>query len=128
MSDRYGGHFTLTISYFIKAIGVGIPFFYSSIFSLTLSALIVGCFTPGITAVISGYTLSIVGAELHKKYLGWMMFSFSFAQAFFGFFLTYLFTAKASYKPMFAVCALALFISATMMILIKNKTSEKIKY
>lgn len=109
LADRFGLKRCLIAGFLLKALAALLPLWGHGWFTLLVSSLLMGIFTPGIVALISAYTLDRVGAKLHRKVWGMATFSFAIAQAAGGFLMATAATHLDSYHPLFLVSALALF-------------------
>ena len=77
LADRFGFSRTLSVGFLLKALGVALPLVDNSGVSLVFSSVLAGMFTPGIAALVSGYTMTIVGVGHHKRTWGWITSSFA---------------------------------------------------
>jgi heme A synthase len=91
---------------------VALPLIDSSPMTLGLSSFLVGLFTPGLAGAVSSFAMKIAGESQHKKYWARLTFSFATTQAVIGFLMVFALTSHGSYHPLFAISAIALFVSA----------------
>ena len=107
-ADKIGFKFSLMIALALKTAAVALPLISTDYLSLTISSFIVGAMTPGMVALVSGYTALLVGPQRNRQVWGWMTFSFATAQAGSGYFMAWLFGTTSSYIPLFWAGSLAL--------------------
>jgi MFS family permease len=112
LADRFGFSRALLGCFLLKALGVALPLANSTGASLFCSSVLVGMFTPGIAALVSGYTMALVGVGQHKRLWGWMTFSFAAAQGTTALWMVFVMRSQESYQVLFAVSAWALVASA----------------
>lgn len=108
LADRFGLKPVLIAGFLLKSLAAVLPLAGNSWFTLFLSSLLMGIFTPGIVALVSAYTLDRVGPQLHRKAWGMATFSFAIAQAAGGFLMATAAAHMDSYHPLFVVSAVAL--------------------
>lgn len=108
IADRYGFSKTLAIAFLLKAFGVALPLWDHSKVALLVSSVLVGMLTPGIAAIVSGYTMAIVGVTAHHRAWGWMTGSFAASQVVTGFLMVFIMASRESYQIVFGVSAWAL--------------------
>lgn len=124
MGDRFGVRRSLVVSYLLKGFGVALPLLSHHPLSLFLSALLVGIFTPGTVSLVSIYTLESVGYELHTKAWGAATMAFALAQGVIGYGMAHFAPILGSYLPLFALSACALVVSASLIAISKQPTSD----
>ncbi|HEU5296322.1 MAG TPA: YbfB/YjiJ family MFS transporter [Burkholderiaceae bacterium] len=108
LADRYGTKRCLAVGFAAKSLAAVLPVLSSRPSMLLASALLMGLCTPGLLALVSAYTLEIVGAQDYRQAWGKATFGFSVAQGVGGFAMAIAASHLASYKPLMMVSALAL--------------------
>ena len=108
MADRFGFSKTIAGGFLLKAFGVALPLWDHSTVALLASSVLVGMLTPGIAAIVSGYTMAIVGVPGHHRAWGWMTGSFAASQVVTGFLMVFIMASRESYQIVFSVSAWAL--------------------
>jgi MFS family permease len=125
LADRFGLKRCLIAGFLLKSLAAVLPLWGNSTFTLLLSSLLMGIFTPGIVALISAYTLDRVGPKLHRKAWGMATFSFAIAQAAGGFLMAMVAVKLDSYHPLFLASALALLGSAACVGFVRRSNSSE---
>ncbi|MES1938259.1 major facilitator family transporter [Salinisphaera hydrothermalis C27AD] len=105
---RLGWRASLTTGFVIKALAVGLPFVAISVWTRSLSSIVVGALIPGIVALTSGRLAELVGPIQHKRLWGRATAAFALAQAIAGYGLSGLATVMGSYRSTFAIGAAVL--------------------
>jgi MFS family permease len=108
LADRYGTRRCLAVGFGVKALAAVLPVLSSRPSSLFISSLLMGVCTPGLLALVSAYTLEIVGAHAYRPAWGKATFGFSVAQGLGGFAMAIAASHLSSYKPLMVASALAL--------------------
>lgn len=108
LADRFGFSKTLVAAFLLKAVGVALPLADTTGPSLFVSSILVGMFTPGIAALVSGYTMALVGVATHHRVWGLMTGCFAASQVGAGYVMVFMMTTRESYHIVFAISALAL--------------------
>lgn len=124
MADCIGFSWTLFIGFLLKALGVALPLLDNSWGSLFFSSLLAGTFTPGIAAVVSGYAMTIVGVDRHKRAWGWITSSFAASQCVTGFAMVFMMNQHESYYLLFFVSACALVVSSLCIAAMKLRSGN----
>jgi hypothetical protein len=73
-----------------------------------------GLCTPGISALVSGYTMALLGRAWHRRAWGWMTFAFAAAQVAAGGGMIFLVRQQESYHPLFLLSTGALLLSTAL--------------
>ena len=108
LADRYGTKRCLAVGFAAKSLAAILPVWSSRPSVLLASAVLMGVCTPGLLALVSAYTLEIVGAQAYRPAWGQATFGFSVAQGLGGFAMAIAASHLVSYKPLMIVSALAL--------------------
>ena len=108
LADRFGTKRCLAVGFAAKSLAAVLPVWSSSPSMLLASALLMGVCTPGLLALVSAYTLEIVGARDYRPAWGQATFGFSVAQGLGGFAMAVAASHLDSYKPLMMASALAL--------------------
>lgn len=111
-ADRFGFRNTVSVAFALKAFGVALPLISSSMPALVLSSFLVGAFTPGLVAVVSGRVLEIAGPAGHQRNWALLTFVYAVLQAIGGYAMASLYAATHSFTLLFALGASALTASA----------------
>jgi MFS family permease len=108
LADRYGTKRCLAVGFAAKSLAAILPVLSSRPSMLLISALLMGVCTPGLLALVSAYTLEIVGAKQYRPAWGQATFGFALAQGLGGFAMAVAASHLVSYKPLMIASALAL--------------------
>lgn len=108
LADRFGTRRCLAVGFAAKSLAAVLPVWSSSPSMLLASALLMGVCTPGLLALVSAYTLEIVGAKEYRPAWGQATFGFSVAQGLGGFAMALAASHLDSYRPLMVASALAL--------------------
>lgn len=108
LADRYGTRRCLAVGFAAKSLAAILPVWSSRPSVLLASAVLMGVCTPGLLALVSAYTLEIVGAQEYRAAWGKATFGFSVAQGLGGFAMAIAVSHLSSYKPLMMASALAL--------------------
>ena len=114
LADRMGFGRTLTAAYVLKTLGAALPLWDHSWIALGVSSALMGLCTPGISALVSGYTMALVGRAWHRRAWGWMTFAFAAAQVAAGGWMIVLVRQQESYHPLFLLSTGALLLSTAL--------------
>ena len=108
LADAYGTRRCLLIGFALKALAAMLPVWASNAPALFVSSLLMGICTPGVLALVSAYTLEMVGPTMNRQVWGKATFSFSLAQGVGGFLMASAVVYLDSYRPLFIASAVAL--------------------
>ena len=108
LADSFGTRRCLLAGFALKSVAAVLPVWASSAPALFLSSLLMGICTPGVLALVSAYTLEVVGPNLNRQVWGKATFSFSLAQGVGGFLMAAAVVYMESYGPLFVASSLAL--------------------
>jgi MFS family permease len=108
LADVFGLKRCLIAAFLLKFFAAALPLLSNGAVALFISSFLMGMFTPGIVALISAYALDRVGPAHHRKAWGMATLSFAAAQAGGGLLMAMLAVSLSSYRPLFAVSAVAL--------------------
>ncbi len=108
LAGRVGFHRGLTLELTLKAAGVALPLLSSSTPVLAVSSLLVGMLVPGVVTMASGRVAELVPLARQQQAWGWMTTAFAMAQAAAGYSMSWAYDQIGSYRPLFAVAAVAL--------------------
>lgn len=125
MAEKLGFNNALLVAFGLKMAGLFAPLMHTGTAALAASSLIVGAFTPGISALMSGRMAEVVGLARHKAVWGWMTTAFALMQAAGGYGFSYLFSVTHSYQLLFALGGIALAAGGVLAALTRRK-SERI--
>lgn len=93
-------------AFMLKALAIGLPLVAVSAPLHAVSGLLVGAFSPGMSAVVSGYLMQLIGPLQHKRMWGLATAGFSLTQAISGGLMAWLYTQLGAYRPLFVIgCA-----------------------
>jgi MFS family permease len=101
-----------------------LPVWASNAPALFVSSLLMGICTPGVLALVSAYTLEVVGPAMNRQVWGKATFSFSLAQGVGGFFMASAVIYVDSYRPLFVVSAVALLGSVACIAAVRKSLPE----
>ena len=108
LADRFGTKRCLAVGFAAKSLAAVLPVWSSAPSMLLASALLMGVCTPGLLALVSAYTLEIVGTKEYRPAWGQATLGFSVAQGLGGFAMAIAASHLDSYKPLMLASALAL--------------------
>lgn len=108
LADAFGAKRCLLAGFALKALAAALPVWSGSPLALFASSLVMGICTPGVLALVSAYTLEVVGPTLNRQVWGKATFSFSLAQGVGGFLMAAAVVHMDSYRPLFIASAIAL--------------------
>ena len=108
LADAFGTKRCLLVGFAVKALAAALPVWTGSAPALFASSLLMGICTPGVLALVSAYTLEVVGPTLNRQVWGKVTFSFSLAQGVGGFLMASAVAHMDSYRPLFVASAVAL--------------------
>lgn len=111
---RAGWHVSLTTGFVIKCLAVGLPFVAISVWTRSLSSILVGALIPGIVALTSGRLAEMVGPVEHKRLWGQATAAFALAQAIAGYGMSGLYTVIGHYLPLFGIGAAVLAVAVVL--------------
>lgn len=111
IAERFGFYRSIVGVLLVKSAAVSIPLFSTHPVALAVSAITVGAFTPGISALASGRVAELVGFAAHRQVWGWLTGGFALSSAAVGYAFSYLFDRTGSYNLLFALGAAGLFIA-----------------
>lgn len=124
IADRLGFHRSLVGGLGVKAVFVALPIFAQHPVALTISALIVGALTPGISALASGRVAELVGFAGHRQVWGWLTGGWALSSAGMGYLLSFLFDRTGSYNLLFAFGAIGLIGAMALAAFAKPRVTE----
>lgn len=100
LADGIGFRAGLALVLATLAVGVAVPVVQNAAWALVFSSMVVGA-QPGFSAIISGRTHQVVGAEHMAQVWRWMALTGGIFQAIGGYALVTLFEITQSYTPVF---------------------------
>jgi len=101
LAEKLGFERAMLLVWASKTIAVLLPIISTAPPVLIFSVLVIGAFTPGITAILSGHVAELVGVKQHPKAWSWMTTAFALMQAAGGYGFSYIYAASASYDLLF---------------------------
>jgi MFS family permease len=108
LADRVGLGRSLALGLAVKTMAVGLPLLCEAPLCLVLSSLVVGAFTPGVPALMSGRTVELLPREQLRPAWAVLTTTFALSQAAGAYGISYLFAARGSYHLLFAIGAASL--------------------
>ncbi len=96
----------------VKALAVALPLLSGAPAALLASSVLVGLLIPGTVALTSGSIIELVPPERQQQAWGWATLSFALLQALAGYGMSWMHASFGSYRPLFALAALALLVAA----------------
>jgi MFS family permease len=106
LGDRIGLARAYVVVFVVKAIAVVLPWQFSAVPVLALSALVVGALTPAIPALFSARVAELVPPRDQSRIWGWATLSFAVAQAGGAYGLSFAYEQIGAYRPLYLVGAL----------------------
>ena len=113
---RWGWWRVGVAAFALKAFAIGLPLLSAAAPAHALSGLLVGALSPGMSAVVSGYLMQLVGPEQHKRMWGLATAGFSLTQAVSGGLMAWLYAQLGSYKPLFVLGCGSLLLGCVLII------------
>ena len=113
---RWGWWRTGVAAFGLKALAIGLPLVAVSAPVHAVSGLLVGAFSPGMSAVVSGYLMQLIGPLQHKRMWGLATAGFSLTQAASGGLMAWLYTQLGAYRPLFAIGCASLLLGGLMVL------------
>lgn len=123
LADRLGFRAGLVLVFSALAAGIALPVLAPAMGALVFSSLVVGA-QPGFSAIISGRTHQIVGAEHMPQVWRWMALTSGVLQAIGGYAYVALFDATADYTPVFLLGAAAMAMGAIISLIPATRHAE----
>lgn len=121
IAERFGFYRSIVGVLLVKSAAVAIPLLSTHPVALAISAITVGAFTPGISALASGRVAELVGFAAHRQVWGWLTGGFALSSAAVGYAFSYLFDRTGSYNLLFALGAAGLFIAMLLAVTARQK-------
>jgi predicted MFS family arabinose efflux permease len=106
LGDRIGLGRAYVAVFAAKAIAVALPWQFSAVPVLALSALVVGALTPAIPALFSARVAELVPPRDQSRIWGWATLCFAVAQAGGAYGLSFAYEQIGVYRPLYLVGAL----------------------
>lgn len=107
-AERIGFERSLHMAFLSETVGVALPIFSTSKWSLMISSVLLGSMLMGITSLVAGRVSELVAISEHKRVWSWMTTAFSIAYAVGAWGFSFLFARTLSYKTLFAIGAASL--------------------
>ncbi|ARU06682.1 MFS transporter [Comamonas serinivorans] len=115
-ASRWGWWRVGVAAFALKALAIGLPLWGASAAVHAVSGLLVGALSPGMSAVVSGYLMQLIGPAQHKRMWGLSTAGFSLTQAASGALMAWLYTQLGAYRPLFAIGCAALWLGCAMVV------------
>jgi MFS family permease len=115
-ASRWGWWRMGVAAFALKALAIGLPLVAASAPVHAVSGLLVGAFSPGMSAVVSGYLMQLIGPLQHKRMWGLATAGFSLTQAVSGGLMAWLYTQLGAYRPLFAIGCASLLLGGLMVV------------
>jgi len=107
-AEHLGFERSLHVAFLLETVGVALPVFSTSKWSLAISSVLLGSMLMGITSLVAGRMSELVAISDQKKVWGWMTTAFSIAYAVGAWGFSLLFARISSYKVLFVIGAISL--------------------
>ena len=120
-ATRWGWWRTTTCAYALKAIAIGLPLLWVGFASHAISGFIVGALSPGMAAITSGYLMQLIGPARHKRMWGYATAAFALLQATAGYVMATIYASTGSYRSLFVMGFVALWIGTVLIFFSKQK-------
>lgn len=118
-ATRWGWWRVGVAAFAIKAFAIGLPLLGASAPLHALSGLLVGALSPGMSAVVSGYLMLLIGPAQHKRMWGLATAGFSLTQAVSGGLMAWLYAQLGVYQPLFIIGCTALMLGCALVLAIR---------
>lgn len=102
----------LALALTVKTVAVLLPVFSTHALALGLSSFFVGLLIPGVVTLTSGAVAALVTPERQQQLWGWATLSFALSQAIGAYGMSWGYEQLASYRPLFAIAAVALAVAS----------------
>ena len=102
----------LALALAVKTVAVLLPVFSTHALALGLSSFFVGLLIPGVVTLTSGAVAALVTPERQQQLWGWATLSFALSQAIGAYGMSWGYEQLASYRPLFAIAAVALAVAS----------------
>ena len=117
---RWGWWRVGVAAFALKAFAIGLPLVSHAAPAHALSGLLVGALSPGMSAVVSGYLMQLIGPEQHKRMWGLATAGFSLTQAVSGGLMAWLYAQLGSYRPLFVLGFASLLLGCALVIAMRG--------
>ncbi|MES1946152.1 major facilitator family transporter [Salinisphaera sp. C84B14] len=98
----------LALALTVKTIAVCLPVLSTGWLALGLSSFLVGMLVPGVVTLTSGTLSTLVAPERQQQVWGWATLGFALTQAVAAYGMSWGYEQLGSYRPLFAIAAVAL--------------------
>ncbi len=113
LADRIGFRRALRLTFLAQAVAIALPAITENPFGLTVSSLVVGAFTPGVTTLVLGRVQELLAQDLPAQRTAWSIATIAFAlgQAGAAYGFSYLFARSGDDSLLFALGVAALLLA-----------------
>ena len=119
-ASRWGWWRVGVAAFALKALAIGLPLLSAAAPAHALSGLLVGALSPGMSAVVSGYLMQLVGPDQHKRMWGLATAGFSLTQAVSGGLMAWLYAQLGSYRPLFVLGCASLMLGCALILAMRG--------
>lgn len=113
----WGWHQSLCIAFALKALAVLLPVISLAFWSQSWSSLVVGALSPGITALLAGRMLQLVGVAAQQRFWGYTTALFATTQVAAGYAMSAFYVSYQTYVPLYVLGSAALVAGLLLVIL-----------
>ncbi len=113
---QVGWHRALCLAFGVKALAVLLPVLSLAFWSQSWSSFLVGVLSPGITALVAGRLLQIVGVAAHQRVWGLTTALFAATQALSGYGMSAFYAATLTYAPLYGFGSLCLALGCVLVV------------
>jgi MFS family permease len=117
---RWGWWRVGVAAFALKALAIGLPLLTTAAPAHALSGLLVGALSPGMSAVVSGYLMQLIGPEQHKRMWGLATAGFSLTQAISGGLMAWLYAQLGSYRSLFVLGCASLLLGCVLVVAMRG--------
>ncbi|MES1934027.1 major facilitator family transporter [Salinisphaera shabanensis T35B1] len=112
LASRFRFRPALALALTVKTVAVLLPVLSTHPVVLGLSSFFVGLLIPGVVTLTSGAVAALVTPERQQQLWGWATLSFALSQAIAAYGMSWGYEQLASYRPLFAIAAVALAVAS----------------
>lgn len=112
----WGWHVSLCLGFAIKAMAVFLPVLSLAFWSQSWSSFLVGALSPGVTALVAGRLLQLVGVGAHQRVWGYTTALFAITQALGGYGMSAFYASGQTYAPLYVIGSASLALGLVLVI------------
>lgn len=105
---------SLCLAFVVKGLAVFLPLLSLALWSQSVSSFLVGALSPGLSALMAGRLMELVGVSAHRRVWGLATAVFATIQAIAAYGMSAFYASSLTYSPLFVVGGLALSMGAAL--------------